>query len=225
MIQKRNVWITFMFTALTLCLCGCTTPGSIQTKTPSATPAVSGAATPTPSNRQPEGTIQGSTQTRDDTTSMSVPTTDTPTPTPSPSPSPTPTPIPSVPAAPVAVNTDTTTDTFLINRDYPLTSAYVPTDLVAPDIPFSFNDQTLDKRKLRLVAAEALEELYQTALSEEGLSIYGVSGYRSYDRQYDIYGKNLILKGTRHTNLYSAAPGNSEHQTGLAIDVSCESIG
>ncbi|MBQ7864550.1 MAG: M15 family metallopeptidase [Lachnospiraceae bacterium] len=84
---------------------------------------------------------------------------------------------------------------------------------------------TLDKRKLKKVAAEALEELYAAALTEEGLTIYGISGYRSFDRQYDIYGANLITKGTRHTNLYSAAPGNSEHQTGLAIDVSCQSIG
>ena len=137
----------------------------------------------------------------------------------------TPTPIPTVPPAPVTVNTDNTNATFIINRDYPLSNNYKPSDLVVPNIPFSFSDKTLDKRKLKQVAAKALEELYETALAESGLKIYGVSGYRSYERQYEIYGTNLINKGTRHTNLYSAAPGNSEHQTGLAIDVSCESIG
>ena len=67
--------------------------------------------------------------------------------------------------------------------------------------------------------AEALEDLYETALLEQGFEIYGISGYRSYDRQYEIYATNLINKGTRHTNLYSASPGNSEHQTGLATDI------
>ncbi|MBP3611281.1 MAG: M15 family metallopeptidase [Lachnospiraceae bacterium] len=122
------------------------------------------------------------------------------------------------------MNTDTTDYTFLVNRDYPLGAGYAPADLVAPDIPFSCGDVNIDKRKLSKVAADALEELYQAALAEEGLSIYGVSGYRSYDRQYEIYGTSLLGYGTRHTNLYSAAPGNSEHQTGLAIDVSCKSI-
>lgn len=158
-----------------------------------------------------------------DPTIISTPT-PSPTPTATPTPSPSPTPIPTVPAAPVEVNTDLDTYTFLVNREYPLSESYAPSDLTTPNIPFSFLDKTADKRKLRTVAAEALEELYQAALAEEGLSIYGVSGYRSYDRQYDIYGTNLINKGLRHTNSYSAAPGTSEHQTGLAIDVSCASI-
>jgi D-alanyl-D-alanine carboxypeptidase len=74
------------------------------------------------------------------------------------------------------------------------------------------------------VAAKALEDLYKAALKEKGYKIYGVSAYRSYDRQYEIYGTNLFKKGIAHTNLYSAMPGASEHQTGLAIDVSCASI-
>lgn len=148
----------------------------------------------------------------------------TPMPTMTPTPSPSPTPIPTVPPAPAAINTNTADNTFLVNRDNPLPDGYAPSDLVVPDIPFSFTSKTADKRKLRPVAAKALEELYQTALSEEGLKITGVSGYRSYDRQYDIYATNLISKGIRHTNSYSAAPGRSEHQTGLAIDVSCASI-
>lgn len=159
-----------------------------------------------------------------DPTATSAPTS-SPIPTATPTPSPSPTPIPTVPAAPVSVNTDLDTYTFLVNREYPLSESYVPKDLTTPNIPFSFSDKSLDKRKLRTVAADALEELYQAALSEEGLKIYGVSGYRSYDRQYDIYGTNLINKGLIHTNSYSAAPGTSEHQSGLAIDVSCSSIG
>jgi len=213
MLKKPTVLYMLLITAATLCIAGCTGPDPAKANTPVTNPVISAPATPTPA----DGGESAFTPTP-------FPPTSTPEPTATPSPTPTPSPIPTVPPAPVTVNTDTTTIDFLINRDYPLTEEYCPDDLVVPDIPFSFSDKTQDKRKLKKVAADALEELYHAALEEEGLTIYGVSGYRSYDRQYDIYGENLITRGIRHTNLYSAAPGNSEHQTGLAIDVSCKSI-
>ncbi len=234
MLQKRNVIFMLIVTAAVCCLAGCTGPNTAQANTPTTVPAISEPAVLTPTQSPeihptdtPAPSATGTPTPSPTATSTPTPTpspTATPTPTPTPSPTPTPTPIPTVPPAPVGINTDTTTLDFIINRDYPLTETYKPTDLVVPDIPFSFSDKTAEKRKLRKVAAEALEELYHAALEEEGLTIYGVSGYRSYDRQYDIYGANLINRGIRHTNLYSAAPGNSEHQTGLAIDVSCKSI-
>lgn len=211
MLSKKLTTVTLMLTATLLSLSGCSND-TVRANTPTTGPAISSPATPTSeaTNGQPSSDTQATTEA---------------TATPTPTPTATPTPIPTVPPAPVAVNTDNTNTTFIINRDYPLSDNYKPSDLVAPNIPFSFSDKTLDKRKLKQVAATALEELYETALAESGLKIYGVSGYRSYERQYEIYATNLINKGTRHTNLYSAAPGNSEHQTGLAIDVSCESIG
>lgn len=224
----------FMLSAI-CCLGGCNKPGTTQAGVPTSKPAISDAATPTPSiTEENPNNVADPTVEPEPTQAPGVPTstptstptpTATPSPTATPTPTPSPTPIPTVPPAPVAVNTDTTTLDFIINRDYPLTEAYRPDDLVIPDIPFGFSDMTLDKRKLKKVAAEALEELYAAALAEENLTIYGMSGYRSYDRQYDIYGANLINRGIRHTNLYSAAPGNSEHQTGLAIDVSCAAVG
>lgn len=154
----------------------------------------------------------------------------TPTPEPTVTLTPTPTPIPATPTpslspAPAVVNLDTDTDSFLVNRDYPLSADYAPDDLVIPDVLFSFGYADIDKAKLRKVAADALEDLFQAALEEAELTLYGVSGYRSYDRQYTIYANNLIVQGVKHTNLYSAAPGTSEHQTGLAMDVSCKAAG
>lgn len=232
MVKKRNVILMLILFTATCCLGGCSllniARANTPTKAPDNQPAISTAATPTPTDFQGNGDAPANPAVTDSPlsagTSTPVPTA-TPIPTATPSPTPSPTPIPAVPAAPTTLNIDTTTYTFLINRDYPLTSAYLPDDLVVPDIKFSFMDQTADKRKLRKVAADALEELCAAALSESELTIYGVSGYRSYDRQYDIYGSNIIKKGIRHTNLYSAAPGNSEHQTGLAIDVSCQEVG
>lgn len=52
-----------------------------------------------------------------------------------------------------------------------------------------------------------------------------MSGYRSYKRQVTIYNNNVATKGQAYTDRVSAKPGTSEHQTGLAIDVSGPGIG
>ena len=120
--------------------------------------------------------------------------------------------------------TDTTPDsiTVLVNKSYPLSKDYVPEDLTVPDIPFH-EPEFDEKKQLRAVAADAIEKLFAAA-EESGLSLYGVSGYRSYERQNEIYTNNLRTKGISHTQQYSAKPGYSEHQTGLAMDISTASI-
>ena len=40
----------------------------------------------------------------------------------------------------------------------------------------------------------------------------------------NIYTSNVAVKGEMHTSLYSAKPGQSEHQTGLAMDISSPSV-
>lgn len=122
---------------------------------------------------------------------------------------------------PKKVNTRLGSYQQLINRDYELPNDYQPDDLTEPEVRFSFYGSN-DKRKLRKKAASALEELF-TAAEESDCILYGVSGFRSYERQSTIYNQNLLKKGSEHTNLYSAKPGTSEHQSGLAIDVSSRS--
>ncbi|MBQ8548487.1 MAG: D-alanyl-D-alanine carboxypeptidase family protein [Lachnospiraceae bacterium] len=141
----------------------------------------------------------------------------TPTATPEPTEAPTPTPI--------TVNTDTSTITYLVNREYPLPEGFVPEGLTTPDVLFPFADTSIDKAKMTPEAGEALALLFDAAYDEAKLTLYGVSAYRSYARQYTIYATNLVTQGIAHTNRYSAAPGRSEHQTGLAIDISCASEG
>ena len=57
-------------------------------------------------------------------------------------------------------------------------------------------------------------------MPKKGIILYGVSGYRSYERQKSIYSRNVALHGKKATDSLSAKPGSSEHQTGLAIDMS-----
>lgn len=152
-----------------------------------------------------------------DQTGTPEPITPDPTATPEPTEVPTPTPI--------IVNTDTSTVTYLVNREYPLPEDFVPEELTTPDVLFPFSDTTIDKAKMTPEAGDALALLFAAAYDEAELTLYGVSAYRSYARQYTIYATNLATRGIAHTNRYSAAPGRSEHQTGLAIDISCASEG
>lgn len=55
--------------------------------------------------------------------------------------------------------------------------------------------------------------------AKEGLNIYLSSGYRSYSYQKQIYSNYSGIYGAAKADTFSARPGHSEHQTGLAIDV------
>lgn len=110
----------------------------------------------------------------------------------------------------------------LVNKERNLESTYVPQDLVIPNIPFSFDGYD-QKKNMRQGAAVAIEELLTRAHSE-GHLIYGVSGYRSYERQENIFIGNALRDGFKEANTYSAIPGQSEHQTGLSMDVSSATV-
>lgn len=64
----------------------------------------------------------------------------------------------------------------------------------------------------------AFQELAQGA-ANDGLSIYISSGFRSYELQESIYNGYVNTNGQATADTFSARPGYSEHQTGLAIDV------
>lgn len=123
----------------------------------------------------------------------------------------------------IEVDTRADSITVLVNRKYRMDKEYVPADLVVPGIRFSFYG-TYEKSYVRQVTADALEKLFEEG-EKCGVILKGVSGYRSYARQQEIYNRNVSTRGESTTNLVSANPGASEHQTGLAIDVSSESVG
>lgn len=66
-------------------------------------------------------------------------------------------------------------------------------------------------------AAALLEKLLQAV--KAGQSIAPVSGWRSYTSQRELYTACLEHDGEEFTKKYVAAPGHSEHHTGLAIDL------
>lgn len=67
-------------------------------------------------------------------------------------------------------------------------------------------------------ALQAFNDM-KAAASQNGISLWIVSGFRSYQTQTSIYNRNVGLYGEETANTFSAKPGQSEHQTGLAFDI------
>ena len=87
---------------------------------------------------------------------------------------------------------------MIVNKTYSLPQSYNPNGLTAE-------------------TKAAFAEL-QAAASTDGLSIYSVSDFRSYEAQDTLYNNYVARDGKEAADTYSARPGHSEHQTGLTID-------
>lgn len=105
----------------------------------------------------------------------------------------------------------------LVNKQNKLPDSYNPTDLVITDIPF-ISGASNEKRKMRQEAAEAISQLFAGAKAQ-GISLLGVSAYRSHATQTTLFNSYVNKDGYEKARTYSALPGTSEHETGLSIDV------
>jgi D-alanyl-D-alanine carboxypeptidase len=75
---------------------------------------------------------------------------------------------------------------------------------------------------MREEAATALENMFATA-QKSGIELYAVSGYRSYNRQQQLFNAEINRVGIEKAEQAVAIPGASEHQSGLAMDISSKS--
>ena len=112
---------------------------------------------------------------------------------------------------------------MLVNKEFYLPEGYIPEDLVRADVEYSFGDEIVEKALMRKEAATALEEMFRAA-TEEGIELFAVSGYRSYSRQEEVFNNEVALKGNEAAMEAVALPGQSEHQTGLTMDISSRSV-
>lgn len=112
--------------------------------------------------------------------------------------------------------------TLLINKYNALPNGYIPSDLV--DVKYvctlgkDFSCSEMGKMQLREKAAKAYE-----AFVEEGqknkINIVAIATYRSYNYQANLYNYYLNLNGLEYADAYYARPGQSEHNSGLAVDI------
>lgn len=98
----------------------------------------------------------------------------------------------------------------LVNKYYALNPTFVPADLIKA--------QGCGQPTLAKAAAMAYDQLCE-AVNEQGLVLGSSSAYRSFARQQQLYAYYVKTDGQTEADTYSARPGHSEHQTGLAIDL------
>ncbi len=98
-------------------------------------------------------------------------------------------------------------NTMLVNKQFFLEEDYEPSLINSDDYPIKTTKKNIYlQRHVMLAYLEMIDDL-------ELFDLYLFSGYRSFTRQSEIYFDSL-------DNNYVAKPGFSEHQTGLAIDIS-----
>lgn len=91
---------------------------------------------------------------------------------------------------------------LVVNKSYPLPSTYNP----------GMNSEAM-------VAFESMKK----AAADDGINLFIVSGFRSYSYQANLYKNYVTRSGQTQADRFSARPGHSEHQTGLAMDLNSAS--
>ena len=120
----------------------------------------------------------------------------------------------SVPLDDAAPQHDESGPVFLANRQWKVSRYYIPQNMRQAQVQGQV-------RTLREEAAAALEEMYAACKEEKNITLTSISGYRSYATQRAIYNRKLDRVGSKtKADEYVARPGASEHQLGLAMDVS-----
>ena len=102
---------------------------------------------------------------------------------------------------------------LIVNKTYKLTKDWKPVNPYKTVPSDGFDRNPLDKD-----AYEAWKLMKSDAASL-GLNLWAQSGYRSYDYQNDLYKGYIKRNGKTAADTFSARPGASEHQTGLAFDL------
>lgn len=112
---------------------------------------------------------------------------------------------------------DPTSPWVIVNKKRPIDLNYEPADLVTPNVLRDSRD-SVKEQQLRREAALAVEKMFADA-EKAGIRLLFASGYRSSTLQATYYNNYVARDGKEAADRYSARPGTSEHQTGLAFDL------
>lgn len=110
---------------------------------------------------------------------------------------------------------DTTSNDSLYriaNYDHTIDSSYVPADLVDAGV------NCKEGSRIRACMKDDLENMFAAAI-EDGVELYLVSGYRSYEEQEKLYDYYVKEYGEAVAHTMDAYPGVSEHMLGLSVDL------
>lgn len=117
----------------------------------------------------------------------------------------------------------TSTDRLrLVNKQHGLSASYRSSQLVTLTIPTVYAKGS-ERTLMAAEAAHALARLYYDG-RKQGHTLYALSAYRSYATQKSLYNYWVNARGTAYASMYVARPGHSEHQTGLAVDMTSQQM-
>ena len=102
---------------------------------------------------------------------------------------------------------------ILVNKFYQLEEGYERDDLVKIPLQYAYDDNKAAKE-----VVDKYIEMHKKVKEKLGVHLMVNSSFRSYEEQNEIY-KSFRSKGEAYADAYAARPGFSEHQTGLAIDI------
>lgn len=91
-------------------------------------------------------------------------------------------------------------EVIIVNKKHPLSSDYAPGEI--PEAVSAFR--------------EIVAKMYSLGYD---VSMTNYSGFRSYEKQTNLYQSYVANDGKENADRYSARAGYSEHQTGLAYDI------
>lgn len=100
--------------------------------------------------------------------------------------------------------------TIIVNKYHYLEKDFVPKNLVT--LFDNSNAKMVD------VAASAYQKFIEAA-QKDGITLQSTTAYRSYSFQNTLYTNYVLQDGIEKADTYSARPGTSEHQLGLAVDL------
>jgi D-alanyl-D-alanine carboxypeptidase len=110
---------------------------------------------------------------------------------------------------------DPTSYWVVVNKLRPLSPiSYAPKDLVT--VPVAHDNPAV----MRKDASAALVQMFAAGAAEGAGEMQVQSSYRSYPVQTKVYDGWVSSLGQTQADRQSARPGYSEHQTGLAVDIS-----
>jgi D-alanyl-D-alanine carboxypeptidase len=109
---------------------------------------------------------------------------------------------------------------YIVDKQHTLSASYVPPDLV----PLTTVRTTTPKQMVRRVVLPHLEKLIADAKAA-GFELAVTSAYRSYSEQEATHAYWVRIEGEAAADRVSAQAGQSEHQLGLALDLTSAGAG
>lgn len=103
--------------------------------------------------------------------------------------------------------------TTLVNKYNKLPDNYEIDDLVTLD-----NEYSKKGEKVREAIYNDLKKMFDEA-KKDNINLNVISGFRTNEKQDTLFNNSIKKNGLDHALIYSAKPGYSEHQLGLAIDI------